>query len=823
MQTVVKLNNATINHKDGLVYVDNLNETLDSGVVICEGIDKLNINPMDELEIKLHNGVRHKFLVSEYVEEVASYNPPKYNYQIQYVSPVLKFERITLPNIAITKVYKSTENENYLIREGDYYVRSVGYYIRQYINEYYEDDDILIFNSDMVKADATICPEMTFNRPTLREVIQALFEVIDEIFTLSYQISQRKYAVYGISPNQKNKPIDVTKLNTDTTRNSVNTYASNLDIELKNAISTKTTSSTQILTVRSEEGILTTDNAKIILNNPIYAIKSIQVNITAIPTSEDANWTESSRPSTLSWIDITRHVVEQSVYEGLESKSAQWGEDIDKPELTKYNTLYFKQGSNTIEGLAKTHKYLGILSSDPVIKDVLWYALGSDMSFSMGVALSDFVANHFFDMMFRITYETMQDVRILTERSNHLPHKSTLFDNQESSYVNVENFTRNSVSKLNRLSNKERIITAIYTNASDVPELGDYIDNYILTNREISIYDNYIAFNGILTKDYSNIYQFNAIDSKKRFYQIATEDSLIRNEVLNYYVSYSYANDSLEDFDDLITKFLKQTYLMPKYALIKYAYKNDNGNNYIKTFYIATEVTPYTANDKTIFSFGFNDNIVAGSYVGDSKTGGYYQQPLKYTDDYGENIYVWIYFYSNSILQTFDNGNDYKEFWEDYGKKYPKISSDDLGVFFSLPTFAIKSEHHKDQREIQKWTLQIQTYSEEDNIIIGQYMIDNNVFLKTNYTADFEDFKVYRANYTFDKNNVAEIDYNNAELVTEEIDGVDTEIHPEVTDNYFKINANGNLAVVTANGKIVLAINGHRRTQRIYCNIRKTR
>lgn len=823
MAIVVKLNDVTIDHKDGLVYVDNLNETLDSGVVICEAIDKLNINPMDALEIKLHDNSRHKFLVSEYVEEVASYNPPKYNYQIQYVSPVLKFERITLPNIAITKVFKPTENENYLIREGDYYVRSVGYYIRQYINEYYEDDDILIFDSDMVKADSTICPEMAFNRPTLREVLQALFEVIDEIFTLSYEHTQRKYAVYGISPNQKNRAIDVTKLNTDTIRNSVNTYASNLDIELKNAISTKTTSSTQILTVRSEEGILTTDNAKLILSNPIYAIKSVQVNITAIPTSEDASWTESSRPSSLSWIDITRHVVEQSVYEGLQSKSATWGENIDKPELTKYNTLYFKQGSNTIEGLAKTHKYLGILSSDPVIKDVLWYALGSDMTLSIGVALSKFVENHFFNMMFRITYETMQDVRILTERSNQLPHKSILFDNQESSYVNVENFTKNSVSKLNRLSNNERNITAIYTNASDVPVLGDYIDDYILTNREISIYDNYIAFNGILTKDYSNIYQFNAIDSKKRFYQIATQDSLIRNEVIKYYVSYSYNNDSLEDFDDLITKFLKQSYLMPKYALINYAYKNDDGNNYMRTYYIATEVTPYVVEDGVIFSFGFNDNIVAGSYVGNQKTGGYYQQPLKYVDNYGENLYVMVDFYSSSHAVSFDNGADYQEFWEDYAKKYPKIAEDDVNVFFSLPAFSIKSEHHKDQREIQKWTLQIQTYSEEPNIIFGKYMLDNNVFLKIGYTADFEDFVVYKANYTFDKNNVDEIDYDNAEKVTEEIDEESVDVHPEITDNYFKINARGNIAVVTASGKIVLAINNHSRTQRIYCNVRKSR
>lgn len=811
MQTAVKLNDVTINHKDGLVYVDNLNETLDSGVVICEGVDKLNINPMDELEIKLHDNLRYKFLVSEYIEEVASYNPPKYNYQIQYVSPVLKFERITLPNIAITKVYKPNENEDYLIREGDYYVRSVGYYIRQYINEYYEDDDILIFNSDMTKADSTICPEMSFNRPTLREVIQALFEVIDEIFTLSYERSQKKFAVYGISPNQKNRAIDVTKLNTDTIRNSVNTYASNLDIELKNAISTKTTSSTQILTVRSEEGILTTENAKIILDNPIYSIKSVQVNITAIPEGENG------RPSSLSWIDITDRVVEQSVYEGLESKEGS------RTTYTKYNTLYFKQGSNTIEGLSETHKYLGVLTSSPAIYDVLLHSLDESDSLSMVQPLSDFVRQHFFDMMFRITYETMQDVRILTERSNQLPHKSILFDNQESSYVNVENFTKNSVSKLNRLSNNERTITAIYTNASDVPVLGDYIDNYILTNREISIYDNYIAFNGILTKDYNNIYQFNAIDSKKRFYQIATDDSLIRNEVLNYYVSYSYNNDSLENFDDLITKFLKQSYLMPKYALIKYAFKSDNGSNYIKTYYIATEVTPYTANNKTIFSFGFNNNIIAGSYVGDSKTGGYYQQPLKYTDDYGENIYVWIYFYANSHSRTFDNGGDYKSFWEDYGKKYPKIASDDLNVFFSLPTFSIKSQHHKDQREIQKWTLQIESYSEEPNIIIGQYMIDNNVFLKTGYTADFEDFKVYRVNYIFDKNNVDEIDYDNAELVTEEVDGEEVEVHPKVTDNYFKINARGNIAVVTASGKIVLAINNHSRTQRIYCNVRKSR
>ena len=90
MRTVVKLNGVELEHKDGLIYTDNLNETLDSGIVVCESIDKLDITPLDRLHITFPEmNFDRTMVVSSYEEEVASYNPPKYNYAIQYASPTL--------------------------------------------------------------------------------------------------------------------------------------------------------------------------------------------------------------------------------------------------------------------------------------------------------------------------------------------------------------------------------------------------------------------------------------------------------------------------------------------------------------------------------------------------------------------------------------------------------------------------------------------------------------------------------------------------------------------------------------------------------------
>ena len=421
MRTVVKLNGVELEHKDGLIYTDNLNETLDSGIVVCESIDKLDITPLDRLHITFPEmNFDRTMVVSSYEEEVASYNPPKYNYAIQYASPTLLMERITLPNLSIKKVYKTENDEEWLIKEGDYYVRSVAYYIYQYMREYFNLGDWLL-NADIeLLAMDTICPEMSFDRPNLKEVMNALLQTMDYIFYLDGVRTGNNdiYFIRGLNPNITNNVIDTTKLDRDVVKQNANYYASNLDIELTNSISNKTTKSIQYLTPRTDDAILTTDNATLFVQSPIYAIEKVELNFKIFDLYDSENTKVN-----LDWVDITKYVVEKSVYEGLKTDINR----SDKTQIYKNNTLYYTQGDNKIEGLGKTEKFLGIFDSGAILQNII-----NDVLLDLGIEnasnyeeISFNVNSYLLKIMFRVTYQTQQDTKMQTEKTIKTKHYSS--------------------------------------------------------------------------------------------------------------------------------------------------------------------------------------------------------------------------------------------------------------------------------------------------------------------------------------------------------------------------------------------------------------
>ena len=800
MRTAVKLNGVELEHKDGLIYTDNLNETLDSGIVVCEAIDKLDITPLDRLHITFPEmNFDRTMVVSSYEEEVASYNPPKYNYVIQYASPTLLMERITLPNLSIKKVYKTENDEDWLIKEGDYYVRSVAYYIHQYMREYFNLGDWML-NADIeLLAMDTICPEMSFDRPNLKEVMNALLQTMDYIFYLDGVRSGNNdiYFIRGLNPNITNNAIDTTKLDRDVVKQNANYYASNLDIELTNSISNKTTKSIQYLTPRTDGAILTTDNAALILQNSIYDIEKIEIQARIF----DKYITDSNGDRKyLDWVDITKHVVEKSVYEGLKV-----GVSISYTELQQINTLYFTQGDNKIEGLGKLERFAGIYNTGTTLTNLLasaFHNLGLTINPSVLDDIEEVITKNLTDIIFRVTYQTQQDVKMQTEKTIKTKHYSSLFDSQDSKFVNVELFGKNSLNTINKLGNPERTINAIYNNFSEVPQLGDYIGNYILTTRTISIYDNYIVFEGLLTENYADKYQFNAIDSKKRFYNISDE-TLVRHESIKKYCVFEFNNDSNGD-KTLANSILNFNDLTAGYATLIF----DFGNNR-KSASIISEVSTYQQGNSVGIAFGFSDNIVVGNSRGEKGTGGYYQEPVKYVNDYGENYGVEINIHKNMVNKKFNDKDEYIEFSENVASLFPLLLHD--SEFLTTPLYTANSNYHKDQSEIQKWTLQYTFVSNNNRIVLGEGLYEYNSFLNPS-----QDFKIIKSSKPFNIRNNGELDMNYVEIIEDKNNII-------ISDNgimFFRYTGNIGLAL---NNKLVFGVNDYVSGNMIYLNIRDTR
>ena len=800
MQTVVKLNDKTLEHKDGLIYEDNLNETLDSGIVVCEGVDGLDITPLDKLNIKFPNvNYERAMIVSSFNEEVASYTPPKFNYAIQYVSPVLLTERITLPNLSIKKVYKSSNDEDWLVKENGYYSRSVAYYIYQYMNEYFDLGEWMLSAELELLAMDKICPEMSFDRPNLKEVMNALLQSLDLIFYIDMVKSGNKYVyiIKGLNPNIEGNPIDTSKLDRDVIQQSANYYASNLDIELTNSISNKTTKAIQYLTPRTDDAILTTDNAKLIVNEPIYEIERVELHAGIFEFKDTSN-----NDVILNWVDISDYVVEKSIYEGLQTK--YW-----TGELNKLNALYYTQGDNQIEGLGKSEKLIGLFDSGAALQNILTSILFANYDVPLTSAnteqIGKVIRNNLVDMMFRITYRTQQDVKMQTEKVIKTKHKSSLFDSQDSKFVNVELFSKNSLNTINKLGNPERTINAVYTNYNEIPQLGDYIDDYVLTNRTISIYDDYVVFEGNLTKDFAYKYQFNAIDSKKRFYNISDE-TLVRHELIKKYCVFDFVEDEYVNEDIVLANnLILFANLKCNYATLKFDYGNNKYSDLL-----LSEVNTYQEANSVGLTFGFNNNIVAGNTRGEKDTGGYYQEPVKYVNEYGENYGVEINLYTDMVEKNFTSQESYLQYAENKSANFPKLET--AGGVLTNNIYTINTTKHKDQSEIQRWTIQFTFVSNNERIILGNAYYENNAFLNSNIQ---DNFKIFKYNKKFNIRNIDELD--SSSIIEENV--LD---YTFWGDNYYQFNISGNIGLKVGN-KLFLGINDYVAGTKIYLNIKNNR
>ena len=104
------------------------------------------------------------------------------------------------------------------------------------------------------------------------------------------------------------------------------------------------------------------------------------------------------------------------------------------------------------------------------------------------------------NVLFYVEYKANDNFRLTLEKENK--HNATLIDNQNEKEVEVNKFGKVEQDKLNRLGNRGKIIHAIYSYDDEIPQLTDYIGRYVLAEREIIYYDEYVVFKGYLFKDF---------------------------------------------------------------------------------------------------------------------------------------------------------------------------------------------------------------------------------------------------------------------------------------------------------------------------------
>lgn len=753
--------------KDGFIIKDELNETLDSGVVVFETNQTLNIDSFDSVLIKGDTISTKHQLIDNFIDNQTQFEPSeRHEYTLNLFSETKALERITLPSLSITK--SKIEGQ----------VKSVYDYIERYCATYLPKIKILVDGAwqyapkykldNALKTRFTMeCPEFSWNDPTLKEVLDDLLMVDDCISIVKDNV------ITFFDLTQRGNQIDMSKINLKQTSKASADYISDLTITMKNSIGENVVNNVEYISLRSDGGEITTENAVLITQHPIYNLKKV-VACYAQP------YTSAASGSLVGYayveVDITRLIVEKDEFDTLKADDIVVGTFPTVDEARKYQkfTLYYTRGNNKIENFGTVKFYASTYAQVLTICANDDAAIRQRFTSEGGFITSS--ASFFPDLrniVFKVEYETLDDRKMFVGK--YLPIKNennAIFDNQTSSYVDVKNQSIFEYAKANRLGNLISMIYGVYYNENDLPQLGDYDGDDILFSREISYYDNYILFKGTMTKNYVLKNYFTGIQSKRRSWQIAKDsDALTRYDVKKIYCEFSTSlkTDNLSIFD---TEYNTQNK-----AFLKYLLSPING----ETLQQLKCALVFTNSDSTRFpaladgyafqvdfsaeiqgmsiclNFGFIDNYSVGNYA--FKDGSLYRNGIyPYCDSNGEFSSMRLRFLTSIdptdgrfTLPNFldkvdvDIMNDISEM----GMRKPLIllnnkSTTALGLFLN--------NYYKDNREIIKNTIQFEFCADTKNIIITKRFLELQQVVKhissNTYKVYYSGGEVYDLNST---------------------------------------------------------------------------
>ena len=394
----------TTNVRWGIVRTNNLSNELDSATIVLTNVSKLDIEPYDIIELTNENDELEFWLVGNVEKEYLTYQSPfLYEYTIDLVSLTRLLEVNLLPNMTITNIGQN---------------RDISFYIDKVYNRYFKSHNLYkskITLSYVVNNDVT-ANEYTFQEPTLREFLDALYSQISCISKLEMtKVSENNYnlKLVGFDLNKDEGPLPLSYVDNIKGSYSMENYITSIHSNSEQIINTLDV--VEYHKLRSSEIITNTDNVKLFLDNKIYDIIKIVVknvgfrilNLVEVRSCNDYYRNPSDTPlfdyseyatravKNVGFrvgletsnnqnqypkdgnaefrlidkmdLDITSFVKPLEIFNTLSTlKQSEIKENIGKYYLNNYknNTLYFSRGENVIENLCYYEK-----------QKVLWWTI----------------------------------------------------------------------------------------------------------------------------------------------------------------------------------------------------------------------------------------------------------------------------------------------------------------------------------------------------------------------------------------------------------------------------------------------------------------
>lgn len=566
--------------------------------------------------------------------------------------------------------------------------------------------------SQAEKYDKILAPEFTMTQCTLREQLKVIGGFINAEPRLSGN------TIYFEAFGGTGKPATVVKNYISKAYSAdINDFCKEIDTSAQNLVNTLDYAQgvvyspnrcdflslrTDSVNVRVEEG-----NGFIYTQLPIYQIQSVKCTV----FNEDGTIF-----SGMENVDITPYIVEETEY--MANMSSY---DTDYPRSKAY-ALYYTQGSNHIKGLF--FKVPNVASS--VFSR---YAIINILSRATGQSITVF-DNFIYPLLsFQVSY-----IPIYSARFSHGKQKYntkyyqdfTKIYNQSENLIETRYYGENVKGIVSRLGNVAGTYTYITYDINKIPSLGEMIGEYAITSIATTFYTTFIKVTLGLSLDYQNISQYIGVQSNKRVYEVSEKQAYSRSILLKDIIICT-RNGELTSRNAVLQDAGLQTYLKTfsytgnnsHCVTAVQAYGLDAGKNPLTT--VRLPVVSAAFGNAMIFSWSYKDNYSAGTNV-DKISGdlsGYMQSDVPYGDYFGR-----MFYYNFKLLN--DNGFDNKDAVLDTAEHLPRIDGTDTGineggVIGNLSDYRIR----KDSREALNFNYELETQTNEDDIIIGSALAQN--------------------------------------------------------------------------------------------------
>lgn len=433
--------------------------------------------------------------------------------------------------------------------------------------------------------------------------------------------------------------------------------------------------------------------------------------------------------------DITSFVYEEAEYATLSSYVGS------SYPYSKGWAIKYRQGQPNIEGLnfeMKVATQIGTLSNYYAINNIIDAKLGEHRSLT-----DDYV-----NLGFRITYIPMTKTRVtqakaywdsmtedFTDKFNN-----TLIFNQGANLVESSSYGNKMKGAIARLGQEVVRRTYYYSQWSNVPQVGQFIGNYCITQIDFE-FDFKIKATLTLTPNYNRLSDYVGVNSNVRFYDISEKQSVERNCVYNDYV---IIGDLRTELSNMQTLNGRQHFMHVFDQMRSNTEATDVSAAVLSTFdsdgtmlkEVVAPVKSYPFGNSLSFDFGFDNSYsagyqsVKGGLVGTETVTKRIQQAVRYSDAYGEFNNLHFSLYAAPIFQA------------DYATQKPGGASQLLPKAPAVEALEeIRASGSsalvimKDSREQIKLSYKLHSVANRETIVIGTALAINNPLIGATDTA----------------------------------------------------------------------------------------